>query len=65
MKQYIKKNKYDVYNKIVKVIKSCTNIHHYNCTAKLIRNFRIMYNDMYLYTSLKYRLDSKLENLCH
>lgn len=63
MKQYIKKNKYDVYYKIVKVINSYTNIRHYNCTCKLIKNFKIMYNDMYLYMSLKYKLDTKLESI--
>lgn len=45
-------NKYDVFNWIIKVYDSCENISQVRTTAKLIQNFRKVYDDWELYLQL-------------
>ena len=47
-----KANKYDVYNWIIKVIKSSTTIQQLMSSKRLARNFYAMYNDVDLDISL-------------
>ena len=46
-------NKYDVYNWIIKVIDSCKSHQQIDTVNRLIKNFRIMYNDYDLTVSLR------------
>lgn len=59
MKNYIKKNKYDVYYKILKIIDSCNTQNHIIATGKVIRNFLNLYGDFSLYNRLDFTLIMK------
>lgn len=59
MKQYIKRNKYDVYYKILKIIDSCNTQSHIITTGKIIRNFLNFYGDSNLYNRLNSTLTMK------
>ena len=53
----ISKHKYDVYRWIERVIESCTTYPQLSATERLVNAYRTMYEDDYLYNSLKARLD--------
>lgn len=59
MKNYIKKNKYDVYYKILKIIDSCNTQSHIIATSKVIRNFLNLYGDFNLHNRLDFILMMK------
>ena len=61
MKSYIKKNKYDVYYKILKIIDSCNTYSHIIVTSKIIRNFLNLYGDFNLYNRLDFTLTMKCD----
>lgn len=61
MKSYIKKNKYDVYYKILKIIDSCNTHSHIIVTSKIIRNFLNLYGDFNLYNRLDFTLTMKCD----
>lgn len=52
----ISKHKYDVYRWIERVIESCTTYRQLLATERLLDAYDIMYEDDYLYGSLKTRL---------
>ena len=58
--KYIKKNKYDVYNKICKIIDSCNTVKHIIVVPNIIQNFINIYGDYYLYNLLDYKVHIKL-----
>ena len=45
-------NKYDVYNWILQVAKSCTTIQHKICVNKLVQKFLNKYDDFEMYQCL-------------
>ena len=59
----ISKHKYDVYRWIEKVIESCTTYPQLSATERLVWAYDIMYEDDYLYNSLKARLSLAWDNL--
>lgn len=62
------KNKFDVYNWIIKVINSATNIKHIVTCNKLINNYRKQYDLAYfddLYRNLKDEVDSRIHILAN
>ena len=61
--KYIKRNKYDVYNKIIKIIDSCSTAKHCWTVARVINNFLKLYNDAELYYTLMFRLNLKFDIL--
>ena len=59
----ISKHKYDVYRWIEKVIESCTTYRQVLATERLLDAYDIMYEDDYLYRSLKTRLSLAWDKL--
>ena len=53
----ISKHKYDVYKWIERVIESCTTYSQLLTSEQLVWAYHTMYEDDYLYNSLKARLD--------
>lgn len=59
----ISKHKYDVYKWIERVIESCTTYPQLSATERLVEAYHTMYEDDYLYRSLKARLSLAWDEL--
>lgn len=64
MKNYIR-NKYDVYNKIIKVIDSCKTFEHCLTAETMVDNYFKVYNDDLLYNILQDEVNNKYDKVLY